>query len=148
MSRLIRPQQLFTMRRTVPSGTRIASVRRTYHASAPQGYPYKDNQDRDSLSPRSTEYSQSESDDAAAAQGEAFDPQKTSPESQKKAAGNQQQTGGNPLEMSPANQESSKARDPQEGGPTRAPGEGEGSRDRTSTRASPKKSGGGLYGGS
>jgi hypothetical protein len=50
----------------------------------------------------------------------------------------------NPLEVSPANQKSSKARDPNEGGPSNAP---EQDRERTSKSGGAKKSGGGKHGG-
>merc|ERR1712058_114158 len=85
-------------------------------------------QDKDSLNPRSTEYSKSGSDNEAAQTDEAFDPSTTSPEGQQSK---QEMKGGteNPLEMSPANQQSSKARDPQEGGADKSPGESTGGRD-------------------
>lgn len=52
-----------------------------------RSYPRKDSQDRDSLNPRSTEYSKSGSDDAAAASNTAFDPEKTAPETEDKSVG-------------------------------------------------------------
>ena len=75
-----------TMRRTCPPGTRIASVRRSrFHASPAARYAYKDDQSKDSLNPRSTEYSKSGSDNEAAQTEEAFDPSNTSPEGQASA---------------------------------------------------------------
>jgi hypothetical protein len=66
-------------------------------------YPYKDDQDRESLKPRAQEYSKSGSDEEVAANEEAaFDPSKTRPEQEKEAAG--KGNAGNPLETSPANQ--------------------------------------------
>lgn len=51
-------------------------------------YPRKDSQDKDSMNTEATEYSKSGTDDEAARQEDAaFDPSKTSPESQKKKAG-------------------------------------------------------------
>jgi hypothetical protein len=51
-------------------------------------YPAKDAQDKDSLKPRSTEYSKSSSDDDAAANEDAaFNPNKTRPEEEKSTAG-------------------------------------------------------------
>jgi hypothetical protein len=76
------------MRRTCPPGTRIASVRRSrFHSSPAARYAYKDDQSKDSLQPKSTEYSKSGSDAEAAETDEAFDPSKTSPESQKGDSG-------------------------------------------------------------
>lgn len=66
---------------------------------------YKDDQDRESVKPRAQEYSKSGSDDATAAHDDAaFNPDKTSPETEKDTAG-QGATAGNPLETSPANKQ-------------------------------------------
>lgn len=65
---------------------------------------YKDDQDRESLKPKAHEYTQSGTDDQAAANSDAaFNPNKTSPEAEKEAAG-QSPAGGdnNPLTNSPA----------------------------------------------
>merc|ERR1712072_821448 len=135
-----------TMRRTCPPGTRISSVRRSrFHSTPAVRYAYKDDQDKDSLNPRSTEYSKSGSDNEAAQTDEAFDPSTTSPEGQQSK---QEMKGGteNPLEMSPANQQSSKARDPNEGGAINAPDESQSDRARTSSTGSGKKAGGGKSG--
>lgn len=56
-------------------------------SQAPATFARKDTQDKDSLKPEPNEYSKSGSDDAAAAvEGAAFDPQKTSPEEQQATA--------------------------------------------------------------
>lgn len=61
---------------------------RTFHQASRAMFPRKDAQDRESIDTESTEYSKSGSDDAAARNEEAaFDPSKTSPESQKQKAG-------------------------------------------------------------
>src|SRR5450755_1438948 len=61
-------------------------------------YPRKDSQDREPMNTDATEYSKSGSDDASAQQEEAaFDPDKTSPQEEKKEAGEGNE--GNPLEV-------------------------------------------------
>jgi len=132
-----------SLRRTCPRATRISSVRRSqFHRSSALGYAYKDDQSKDSLKPQSTEYSKSGSDSEAAETDEAFDPSKTSPESQQKSQ-ESKKGGNNPLEVSPGNKETSKSRDPEEGGPTNAP---EKDRARTSKTGSPNKAGGSKSG--
>jgi hypothetical protein len=77
----------YRLRSTVPPGTRIAVVR-SYSRSSIHQYPTKDAQDRNSLNPQSTQYSQSGGGDAAAANEKtAFDPRQTAPETQEKSAG-------------------------------------------------------------
>jgi hypothetical protein len=98
----------YQLRRTCPPGTRIATVRartksnssassgrssftisptQSFHSSALLQRPYKDDQDKDSLKPGSSEYSKSGSgDDQAAATDAAFDPNQTKPETQSKNA--------------------------------------------------------------
>ncbi|KAF7891811.1 hypothetical protein EAF00_008113 [Botryotinia globosa] len=84
--------------------------------------PRKDSQHKDSIDTTATEYSKSGSDDAAAREeSAAFDPSITSPESEKSEAG--KGGDGNPLDVSPANQEVSKPRGEQEGGAERSPGD-------------------------
>jgi hypothetical protein len=87
---LLSPLRMATyhsLRRTCPPGTRISSVRHAqYHRTPPRAYAYKDDQSKDSLNPRSTEYSKSGTDSEAAEQDQAFDPDKTSPEEQQAAA--------------------------------------------------------------
>lgn len=78
-----------------------------YHSSSCLRLPYKDDQDRESLKPRSTEGTQSSSDDDAAAQtNTAFDPSTTSPEAEKASAKQEHKhkNEANPLESSGANQ--------------------------------------------
>ena len=54
---------------------------RTLHQTTRLNAPSKDSQDKDSLNPRSTEYSKSQSDDGSARiEKTAFDPSETSPE--------------------------------------------------------------------
>lgn len=85
---------------------------RNYHSSSVLRFPYKDDQDRESLKPRSTEGTKSSTDDSAAQTDAAFDPSKTRPEEEHAAAGREtgssKENGGNPLDMSGANQEKSK----------------------------------------
>lgn len=85
MSSLLHLFSRNAMRRTCPPGTRIASVRRSRLSTSAPRYAYKDDMDKDSLKPKSTEYSKSGSDGEAADTDEAFDPQKTSPESQQQS---------------------------------------------------------------
>ncbi|KAK2074671.1 hypothetical protein P8C59_008859 [Phyllachora maydis] len=67
--------------------------------------PYKDDQDRNSVKPRSTEYTKSGTDSNMAAQSDAaFNPNKTDPGQEKDAA----QENGNSLEVSGANPHISK----------------------------------------
>ncbi|KAF2009615.1 hypothetical protein BU24DRAFT_358311 [Aaosphaeria arxii CBS 175.79] len=93
----------------------------------------KDAQDKDSLNPRSTEYSKSGGgDDAAAHTDAAFNPNKTRPEEEGQHE--------NPLETSPGNKEVSKARKEDEGGAQGSP------RRSTSSKGSAPKAGGGKSG--
>ncbi|TLD33172.1 hypothetical protein PspLS_00628 [Pyricularia sp. CBS 133598] len=85
----------------------IRSSTRHFHGAAVARMPYKDDQDRESLKPRAQEYSKSEGGDNEVAKTDtAFNPNKTRPETEKKA-------GGEPLEASPANKDISAAK-PQE----------------------------------
>lgn len=74
--------------------SRYALATRHYQTTSGRLYAYKDDQDKDSLNPHSTEYSKSGGDQAAAEATEnaAFDPSKTSPESQHESA--RQESGG------------------------------------------------------
>lgn len=67
--------------------------------------PYKDDQDQESLKPKSTEGSKSGTDQGATKTDAAFDPSKTRPEDEKEATGNEKE--GNPLAVSDANQKKS-----------------------------------------
>ena len=78
-----------------------------YHQTAILQQPYKDDQDRESLKPRAQDTSKSTSDDDAAIHDDAaFDPNITSPETAKNNA--EQDSNGNPLEVSPANKDVSR----------------------------------------
>ncbi|POS69541.1 hypothetical protein DHEL01_v212064 [Diaporthe helianthi] len=95
----IHPQRLFL------SPAASAATRGLHSTPRPQ-LPYKDDQDRESLKPKSTEGSKSGTDQEAAESSAAFDPSTTSPEAAKdKAEG---EGNGNPLEASGANQGKSK----------------------------------------
>ncbi|KAI9764197.1 MAG: hypothetical protein M1835_007612 [Candelina submexicana] len=135
----------YHLRKTCPSGTRIASVR-SLHRTTAVSWPRKDSQHKDSINTEATEYSKSGTDDQAAReQDAAFDPQKTSPETEKETAGENSRVkqeprranyhfipstkssglrilltapaDSNPLDVSPANPEVSKPRSSTEGGP-------------------------------
>ncbi|KAI6377732.1 hypothetical protein MCOR25_002456 [Pyricularia grisea] len=85
----------------------VRSSTRQLHGAAAMRMPYKDDQDRESLKPRAQEYSKSEGGDNETAKTDAaFNPDKTSPETEKKA-------GGDNLDASPANKDIS-ATKPQE----------------------------------
>jgi hypothetical protein len=106
-----------------------------------QLFAQKDAQDKDSLKPRSTEYSKTGSDDDAASMDAAFDPSKTSPESEMGSSENESGGASNdPLEVSPGNQDSSKSRDAEEGGSDHSP------RTKSSGGGSAPKNGGGKSG--
>ncbi|KAH8666629.1 hypothetical protein BX600DRAFT_511546 [Xylariales sp. PMI_506] len=86
---------------------------RTLRTTATTRSPYKDDQDRESLKPRKNENTLSGSDDDVAAMDGAFNPSKSSPESQKKGGADRGssggESGGKPLEVSPANHEVAEA---------------------------------------
>ncbi|KAF6833583.1 hypothetical protein CPLU01_05459 [Colletotrichum plurivorum] len=82
------------------AGAPSSSIRTFRYASAARS-PYKDDQDRNTLKPRSTEGTKSGRDEDVAKDSEAFDPSRTRPETQR-------QGGGPELEVSGANQEVSK----------------------------------------
>lgn len=103
----------FTARQRLPT--------RTYHNTASLRLPYKDDQDRESVKPKSVEGGTSATDEATADTDAAFDPSKTSPEEQHAAAdqqtGNSGKDSGNPLDSSGANPETSKNNVAADGGP-------------------------------
>ena len=94
VSRLMASTTSYRVRSTCPPGTRIAAVRqngadaqnRWFHAAG-RRYAQKDTQDKDSLKPRSTEYSKSSGGDSAAATESAFDGSTSSPEEGSKKVG-------------------------------------------------------------
>lgn len=88
-----------------PFLSQAAAARGFQRSSRPQ-FPYKDDQDRESLKPKSTDGSKSGTDNEVAHSSAAFDPSTTSPESAKeKAEGG---GGDNPLEVSGASHDKSK----------------------------------------
>ncbi|KAI0553942.1 hypothetical protein F4679DRAFT_580111 [Xylaria curta] len=93
---------IFRSARLLPSHTS-----RLLHQTAVSRIPYKDDMDRESLKPKAHEYTQSGTDDETAAQhgDAAFSPNKTSPETEKKAAAQSaaQKNKQSPLDASPAN---------------------------------------------
>lgn len=93
----IAPQQLFLS---------PAATSRGFHGSSRPQLPYKDDQDRESLKPKSTEGSGSGTDHDAAETSAAFDPSTTSPEGAKNKA--EGENNGNPLDVSGANHGKSK----------------------------------------
>lgn len=95
--------------------------------------------DRTVLDPQRSEVSKSGTDNEVAAHPAAYDPHRTSPESEIAATEEESQQEGkvsNPLDMSPANKETSKSRPPQEGGPDRNV-----EREKPSSRGSARKHG-------
>ena len=109
----------------------FTAVRR-HHATPARRWPQKDEpQDREALDPRKEEYSKSGGgDEAAADQSEAaFDPNKTDPESAKNTAGRGRGSGGNPLDVSPANKDISQ---PKAGGKEVSGGREKADKDRRS----------------
>lgn len=93
--------------RSLPQSSIIQKAVGAYHTSRRLQLPYKDDQDRESLKPRSTEGTKSSSDDDAAAQTDtAFDPSTTRPEAEKESARREskQKDGPSPLESSGADQ--------------------------------------------
>jgi hypothetical protein len=98
-----------------------AIIRPRFLSSTPTRFAQKDAQDKDSLVPRSTEYSKSGSDDGAAHSDAAFDPSKTSPEEEEATA--EREAGGkdNTLNVSPGNKDISEPNSPGVGGNGGAP---------------------------
>jgi len=76
-----------------------------YHILSPLRTPYKDDQSRSSLKPKSTEGSKSGTDQGVAETNTAFDPSTTRPEEEKNEAGKGKR--GNPLGVSGADRKSS-----------------------------------------
>ena len=90
-------------------------------STTPARFASKDSQDKDSLKPRSNEYSKSGSDDAAASSDAAFNPNKTSPESAEATAEHEAGGKDNSLNVSPGNEKVSEPNDPEIGGSEGAP---------------------------
>ncbi|KAI2463740.1 hypothetical protein F4781DRAFT_107911 [Annulohypoxylon bovei var. microspora] len=86
---------------------RLAAARQIHQSSALRA-PYKDDMDRESFKPKTHEYTQSGTDEEVATkQDAAFNPHKTDPDTEKKAAA--EESNGNPLEQSPANKDFAEA---------------------------------------
>ncbi|KAJ4349498.1 uncharacterized protein N0V89_008114 [Didymosphaeria variabile] len=133
---------MFTRRFLQRAPRAVVSQPRFLSTTAPR-FASKDTQDKDSLKPRSNEYSKSGSDDAAAHSDAAFDPNKTSPEAAEQTAeaeGKGEGGESDALNVSPGNPEVSKPRGAQEGGAS------EGVRTKTSGGGSAPKSGGSKSG--
>lgn len=93
-----------------------AQLQSFFHSSPASRLPYKDDQDRESVKPKSTEGSLSGTDGDAAASDAAFDPSTTGPEEAKDQA--DKGSGGNPLETSGAKPSKSKPLGEDGGGET------------------------------
>ena len=106
--------------RTLPGARALASPARSFSAAQSICQPYKDDMDRNSLKPRSTENTKSSSDAEASEHPDAaFNPNKTRPVEEKDTAS--QGAEGTPLEASGANQELSKPRGDNPGGASSPP---------------------------
>lgn len=111
---------------------------RTYHSHRALGMPYKNDQDRQSLKPQSTEGTKSGTDNDAAQTDAAFDASKTSPEAAHTSA--EKESGeGNTLEASGANQERSKPLGKDGGGEMKSTTKGQ--INKSSGHGSPQKKG-------
>lgn len=98
----VRPQTLVPRQLSLSP----AAAANGFHSSPRSPLPYKDDQDRQTLKPRSTEGSKSGTDNGAAQSSAAFDPSTTSPEEAKERAEGEEY--GNPLDVSGANHSKSK----------------------------------------
>ncbi|KAI1644184.1 uncharacterized protein F4817DRAFT_226429 [Daldinia loculata] len=77
---------------------------RQIHQSSALRMPYKDDMDRESLKPKAHEYTTGGTDgEIASKQDAAYNPNKTDPETEVKAAG--AESNGNALDSSPANKD-------------------------------------------
>lgn len=110
---------------------------RTYHNTPSLRLPYKDDQDRESLKPKSTEGTKSGTDNETAQTDAAFDGSKTSPEAAHESA--EKESGGNPLETSGANQSQSKPLGEEGGGEMNSTTKGQNSK--ASGHGSPQRKG-------
>jgi hypothetical protein len=101
--------------------TRPSTSAPRFLSTTPTRFASKEAQDKDTLAPRSTEYSKSGSDDEAAKSDAAFNPNKTSPEEAEATA--EREAGGkdNSLNASPSNPDISKPNSPGVGGNGGAP---------------------------
>jgi hypothetical protein len=138
---MFRIQPLRALQRLTPAA-RPSTFTPRFISTTPTRFAQKDAQDKDSLVPRSTEYSKSGSDDAAASSDAAFNPNKTSPEEAEATAEREQGGKDNALNASPGNKEVSEPNDPNAGGSPGAPDR------KQSGGGSAPKSGGSGSGGS
>ncbi|KAJ2901389.1 hypothetical protein MKZ38_001907 [Zalerion maritima] len=93
--------------RTAAVAVASHTIQRPYHRFSHLEFPYKDDQNREDLKPRSTDSTKSTSADDVAHTDVAFNPKLTKPETEKKEAGKEAEK-VNPLEASPANKDISK----------------------------------------
>ncbi|PSS03446.1 hypothetical protein BD289DRAFT_449541 [Coniella lustricola] len=132
-----------TSTRTTPRAAvarQSTTFQRGYRTTSALQLPYKDDQDRESLKPRSTEGTQSSlGDDEAAHTDTAFDPNKTRPEEEREAAHQEKGHAGNPLETSGASHEKSMPLGQEGGGEMQGTTKSE--RNKASGHGSQKKSG-------
>jgi hypothetical protein len=119
---------------------RTVALARPFSATAVARLPYKDSQDRESLRPRAQEGSRSTSGDVAHNPDAAFNPNKTSPEAEMKAAEEGRSDSASPLENSGANQSFNKPRGDEKSPNDRGPGK-ETSKGGASGGGSPPKKG-------
>lgn len=86
--------------------SRLVAARQIHQSPALRAY--KDDMDRESFKPKTHEYTQSGTDEEVAAKDDAaFNPNKTDPETEKKAAA--AESNGNPLDESPADKDFAEA---------------------------------------
>lgn len=110
---------------------------RSFHNHSSLRLPYKDDQDRKSLKPKSTEGTKSGTDNETAQSAAAFDGSKTSPEEAHDAA--ETESDGNSLDASGANQSKSKPLGGDGGGEMKSTTKGQ--NEKPSGHGSPQKSG-------
>ena len=120
-----------------PSTSPSALSHRCFTTTPTVSFPRKESQDKDSIDRRSTEYSQSGTDDDAASSSTAFDPNQTKPETEQQTTS--QEGGGDSLNASPSNSRLSKAR------PKEEQGREDGIGTKQSGGGSPQKSGDGKH---
>ncbi|KAJ4393668.1 hypothetical protein N0V93_002883 [Gnomoniopsis smithogilvyi] len=125
----------FTTRQQISITSINAS--RSYHNTSPLRLPYKDDQDRQSLKPKSTEGTKSGTDNETAQTDAAFDGSKTSPEEAHASA--EKESDGNALDTSGANQSKSKPLGGEGGGEMKSTTKGQ--NDKPSGHGSPQKKG-------
>lgn len=112
------PPLLFRAQALRPAATRLAGrsipATRQYHPTAARA-SYKDDQDRQTVKPQSTEGTMSGTvNDVVDKKDASFNPKKTAPADEMESAG--RESNGNPLEASGANQEFSKPKAPEAAG--------------------------------